>query len=710
MFFTKFSLISPVAASFIVPSLACAQAPATNSPAVLEEMVVTATRFKTDPLKVPQMIQQGDAETISRTQARTVPEMLAETPGVMVQKTSNGQGSPFLRGFTGYRTLAMVDGVRYNNSIFREGPNEYWALLDPLSVSEYELVMGPGSVLYGSDAVGGTLNLLSKDSGFQWETAGKSFAHGSAFYRYHTSENSHLGRLEAQIGRGQQYGLHLGYSQREFGDVEAADLGIQPKTGYSQWAYDVRFDAKLADKWKLTVARQQSDQDDAWRTHATIHALPFAGSSKGSDLRRSLDHARSLTYARLEGSELEGAVDNVRLTLSHRDLDESQYRIRDNSKSERSSLDLSTWGVDLQLDSETPVGHLTYGVEYYRDSVDSARSDFAADGSLDQRRIQGPVGDDSTYDLAGIYLQDVIKLGERAELTLGGRYTRATADIGAYEDPLTKESASLDKSWDETTASARLSIDLDDKERVKLFAGASQAFRAPNLSDLSRLDIARSSEIETAAADLEPEKFLTWEIGLKARGERSAFSVGYFYTDISDLIVRTPTGRVIDELNEVTKSNGAEGYVHGFEVAGEYEFTKGWTLFGNAAWQEGEADSYPTSAREMERQPISRMLPFTGTLGLRWTSNSGGIWSELACTASEKADRLNAADIADTQRIPPGGTPGYTLLTLRAGWRVNDHLEVLASLENILDEAYRVHGSGSNEPGIGASLGVKVSF
>ena len=73
-------------------------------------------------------------------------------------------------------------------------------------------------------------------------------------------------------------------------------------------------------------------------------------------------------------------------------------------------------------------------------------------------------------------------------------------------------------------------------------------------------------------------------------------------------------------------------------------------------------------------------------------------------------DRLSSGDLSDTQRIPPGGTPGYTLLSLRSGWQVNDHITVLATLENLLDEDYRVHGSGSNEPGFGATLGVKVTF
>ena len=113
---------------------------------------------------------------------RTLPEAFRELPGVHVQKTSNGQGSPFIRGFTGFRTLALIDGVRFNNSTFREGPNQYWSNIDAMSLDHLELIPGQGSVLYGSDAIGGTMNVFTRDSGFLGAEAGKRFSGGSAGY------------------------------------------------------------------------------------------------------------------------------------------------------------------------------------------------------------------------------------------------------------------------------------------------------------------------------------------------------------------------------------------------------------------------------------------------------------------------------------------------------------------------------------------------
>ena len=122
----------------------------------------------------------------------------------MVQKTAHGQGSPFLRGFTGYRTLTLIDGVRYNNSIYRDGPNEYFSLIDFNSVEQIKLLNGPAGVLYGSDVIDGTLNLQTKSSRFA--DAQRRYFRGSQDYRYSTADDSHLASTELDFGTGQRSG------------------------------------------------------------------------------------------------------------------------------------------------------------------------------------------------------------------------------------------------------------------------------------------------------------------------------------------------------------------------------------------------------------------------------------------------------------------------------------------------------------------------
>lgn len=676
------------------------------APQELPAAVITAARDESEPYEIPASAQVVGRKLLENRQARSVPESLGLLPAVAVQKTANSQGSPIIRGFTGYRTLALIDGIRYNNGIYRDGPNEYFSLIDTYAVENLELIQGPGSVLHGSDAVGGTVNVASIRSGFQEEDKGESFLHGSIAGRAQTAERSWQSRAEVDFGQGEVWGVRLGGTWKDFGDVQAADIGRQLRTGYTQQAFDVRLDYAPAENWMFTLAHRDLTLDDTWRTHATEYGVSFAGTEVGSDQRRVTDYRRSLSYARLRGTDLAGPVSSVQITASWQQLREDLDRVRSNGASERSLMEVGTLGLDAQFTSELPWGTLTWGADYYADSVDTSRTDVAADGTR-KARIQGPVADDAEYSQLGIYARQEIRLGDRTSLEAGGRFTRVEADAGRYEDPVAGE-ASLSRSWQNAVGSLRLSHQLDAADAWRVYAGVSQAFRAPNLSDLTRLGASRSDEIESAATGLDPERFTSYEIGLKHRSESLSWSLAGWHTQMEDYIISAPTGRIIDEQRQITKQNAAEGWVQGVSVDVEWEASEGLTLFGSATWIQGEADAYTGSA--IQREPVSRIPPLTVHYGVRWTSADARWWAELSGTTAAKADRLNSADQADTQRIPPGGTRGYTVLNLRAGWQATENITLYAGVENLLDEAWRTHGSGSNEPGIGGMFGVKLSF
>ena len=150
--------------------------------------------------------------------------------------------------------------------------------------------------------------------------------------------------------------------------------------------------------------------------------------------------------------------------------------------------------------------------------------------------------------------------------------------------------------------------------------------------------------------------------------------------------------------------------MQGIELALKYQFNDNWSIFCHGSYTEGEVDQFPSNEGRAVREPLSRVVPFMGSAGLRWQTSDRRVWGELVCIAASEADKLNTGERADTQRYPLAGTPGWALLTLRGGWKVNDHLSLTASLENLSDAEYRAHGSGSNEPGIGGTLGMTVGF
>jgi hemoglobin/transferrin/lactoferrin receptor protein len=234
--------------------------------------------------------------------------------------------------------------------------------------------------------------------------------------------------------------------------------------------------------------------------------------------------------------------------------------------------------------------------------------------------------------------------------------------------------------------------------------------RAPNLSDLTRFDASRSGETEIPAPDLREEKYLSFEIGSKLfLDDLGVQGYGsYHYTFIDGMIVRFPTGATLDGEPVVTKDNVGDGFVQGVELGLSWNFYGGFAAFGMFTWLEGDVDTVVNN--QISRRPMSRIQPLTGLVGVRWDSPGKKYWVEGTMLLVDGQDRLSPRDKADTQRIPPGGTPGYVVATIRGGVEVREGLHLFAAVENIGDADYRVHGSGQNEVGTNVILGADWRF
>ena len=678
---------------------------------VLDPLLVTPILRGTSRFEAPATVEEIDARTIDRRAYRTVPQSLRDVPGILLQETAHGQGSPYLRGFTGFQNVLLIDGVRLNNSVFRSGPNQYWNTVDPFSVDRMEVVMGPSSVLYGSDALGGTVQVFTKSP---WrEMAGRDGVGGRVAYRWADAESYDQARVEVFGLAGEDTAVFLGVSHKEFGDLHGgSDVGLQRNTGYDEVDADLKIESFLDPDTRLTVAHQHVEQDDVPRTHRTAFGIDWEDLTVGSDLRRDLDQDRDLTYVQLDARELDGFLgifDRVVTSVSWHEQSEERHRTRSSGAVEDQGFDVETLGFFAHFFAgDGATGRWTVGIEAYHDQVDSFLDRYSNQTAADD--IQGPVGDDATYDLFGLFVQDEIALAAGTDLVLGVRANHAAADADSVRDPVTDEKISVDDDWQSVVGSVRITHELEP-ERLRLFGGVSQGFRAPNLSDLTRFDSARTDEFEIPAPDLDPERTTTLEIGVKALDEDTSAQVVAFYTDVEDAIARVPTGDVNAEGDrEVTKDNVGDGYVLGLEVSGTQRLNEDWSLFGNLTWMAGRLDTFPTSAPVKEEDWITRGMPFTLRAGLHVEPEGEGWWAEALATYADDADRLSTRDEGDTSRIPPGGTPGYVVLDLRGGMELREDLDLTVAVENVFDEDYRVHGSGLNRPGRNLVVGLSWSF
>jgi hemoglobin/transferrin/lactoferrin receptor protein len=681
----------------------------------LDPLVITATRSSTALGDVPYSGTYFSSEDFREYTVRTLPDALRYTPGVLVQKTAHGHGSPYIRGFTGRQNLFLIDGIRFNNSTFRSGPVQYWNTVDPFSLDHFELIRSQGSVLYGSDAAGGTLNAFTKSSGFEDEAEGQLFSRGSAYYEYRSNgQGSHIGRIESQTGIGGKFGLHLGISAKEFGDIEDSAVGLMRGTGYPEQAYDARFDWAISPQTTLTVVHQDLEQDAVSRWHSTINNRGWIHgdhvTTPGTFLGRDLDQDRSLSYIRLShvDDSASAPVRRITATLSYQESSERELQTRTLVDRRLQYYEVDTLGFDLELESPLADGSLVYGLDYYRDSVDSTASRDTGAGFVFQQSNR-PVGDDSTYELFGAYAQYIRPIGESFEITGGLRYTNAKADIGTFFNPTLGTDISTEDSWNDLSASLRATYSID--ENRMFYGGISQAFRSPNLNDLTGNITSNTNITASGALGLEPENFITTELGYRQESETSGIALAVFYTDISDLIVPVPLSAAIGA--PTVNRNSGDGHIYGVELEGFWKIAPQWTLSGFASWQESQIErlSFKDTALAIEgptvQEPLSRVMPLNGSIALRWDHPAAPFWVEGRVLASATADRLTASDIADTQRFPTNGTPSYAVASIHAGYNPTENLQLTLGLENLLDDDYRNHGSGQNEPGTNAVVGVK---
>jgi hemoglobin/transferrin/lactoferrin receptor protein len=679
----------------------------------IDPLIVTADGFEQQSFDAPYVTDVISQDEIRDYGIRSVPEALKYTPGVLVQRTAHGQGSPYIRGFTGYRNLFLIDGVRLNNSIFRSGPNQYWNTIDPFSIERLEVIKGPTSVLYGSDAIGGTVNAITTSPYGYSDTDNIA---GGATVRYASNERSIGGRVELSptfVNGDNPIGVLIGGGGSDFGDLQGGrDIGRQPGTSYGQYAADIKTEFFLSDNSRLVFAHQRIRQNNVPRTHSTVDGISFEGTTVGTDLQRDLDQERELTYVQLHTDNIEGGMlDAFKIGLSYQNTNQAQDRIRANADREFDTVRVQTFGIFAQAQSEVSDDlTLTYGLDYYHDKVDTFGSDT---GSVPPTLVQGQFGDDSTYDLFGIYVQGDLDLSERMNLVLGGRWNYAAVDSDRVNNPAIPGSdptnpadiISVSDSWDAFVGSARLNYEIEP-ERLLVFGGVSQGFRAPNLTDLTGNISSNATDIEVASPGLEPEYYTAFEIGFKGQGETYGWQASYYYTLIDDQIVRFGTGNP----NEFTRGNIGDGYVNGIELDGTWKPTTQTTLFANAFWQLGEVDTIPVPGGPEVRQYIERNPPITVNIGARYDVPDSPLWVYGIVTGATDADYVTTRDAGDTQRVPPGGTPGYVTVNIGGGWNFSENMVLSVTLENITNEDYRVHGSGVNGAGFGVIATLDWTF
>lgn len=702
------------------------QEPAQEQPKEKEPIVISASPLKgVDPFTAPYSADVVSSEDLTeRRSSRTVPEALKELPTVSVQKTAHGHGSPFLRGFTGFRNLFLIDGIRLNNSIFREGPNQYWNTVDSYLIDRMEILRGPASVLYGSDSMGGTVSVFTKSRG-SFEPG--LHVGGVSILRAATAERSIAVRQEVE-GNWDNVGWLFGGTFRNYEDIMGGPgVFTQDETGYSEYSGDGKISLLLAPSMRLHVAVQSGRQFDVPRTHQTRHRIAWHGIPDGSTGDSAsvdaveFDQERDLAYVLLEWEKIGEFIDALRFSVSLHRHHEEFNRVWTDGRREFRKFTVTSPGVVLHLSSESPVGYLTYGGEFYHEDVQTGGFNFrpSAPNPGTFHLDRGDVADDAVYQSGGLFLQDEIDIGDGFLLTLGARYAWASLDAdqvalapgvvnasnGSAVDPDLSTFPSLSETYQAIVGNARVTWQAD--EHWVFFAGASQAFRAPNLDDTTSFRLRTEGQtMDLPSADLDPERALQVEGGLRVRYDRWSFGISAFHTFLEDHIRRVPFADVDGDGDiDSRKENFANGKTYGVEAQASIPLGAWLTFTAGFSWVEGYADDVDGSGNSW----LSKLNPMTAIGTLRLQPPESAWWAEVVALAVAKQDKLSPDDETDN-RIPPGGTPGFVLGTVRGGYAFNENVSLNVSVENVANVNYRFHGSGQNEPGTNVLIGMRIGY
>lgn len=610
--------------------------------------------------------------------AATLGDHLVGAAGLSIQRTGPGQAVPIVRGLIGSAVLVLVDGIRLNNAIFRPAPNQYSSLVDPWSVGSVTVVKGPGSAAFGSDALGGVVDVVSELPLFseaQWRARSR-VALGMS-----SADRSTVGHASLAAGR-EGLGLLGSVTLEDHNDLRNGEGQRLAPSAYRAWGaqlvghWDRGHAATTA--WLSLYEQPELPRTDELRAGYGQQAAAAAVWAYQPS-RRLVAHARELRRGLwgLEGLELHAAYQRI----------DDHRRIRDTGDPIELREEIVDHGVSLLARAaRTAAGtELLGGLEGTHDLVACQRLELDTEtGASEPAACRFPDG--SSMSQLGLFAEARRELGRRLGLRLGVRAGGSRLDIagdsGATVDTL---------DW-----AAELGGELRLSSTVALVGNVGRGFRAPNVNDLAGLGPRPGNRYQEPSASLGNERALGADVGVRLRRPALTTEAYVFALRHDDRIDVVPTGRMTDTGRTIVVSdNVGTTTTYGAEALAALRLEQV-ALDGAVSWVRGTKDDLGEG-----QEPADRIPPLGARLAVRWTpAPSLTLDAEVRVAAAQR--RLSMRDLEDP-RIDPTGTDGFATMAVGARYQWPS-LTIALRVENLADAQYREHGSGVDAAGIDARL------
>ena len=703
----------------------------------LEEIVVSATGWRQTTNEVPQKIVSVSTRDIALQNPQTAADLLGISGRVFIQKSQQGGGSPMIRGFATNRLLYNVDGVRMNTAIFRGGNIQNVINLDPFATERTEVLFGPGSVKYGSDAIGGVMSFSTLTPQFSLDD--KVLVSGKANLRYSTANNERTGHFDVNVGWN-KWALVTSFSSWNYGDlsqggngpddfikdfhverrgdtdvvVQQSDPLLQVPSAYSQLNFMQKVRFQPNESWDLKYGFHFSETSSYGRYdrhNRTRNNLPrYAEWDYGPQiwLMNNLNitnNRKNLFY------------DKATLILAQQNFEESRIT-RDFNDDERTTRTESVAAYSANLDMVKAAGYrnaLFYGVEWVLNDVQSVgRIDNIANGSS----VPGPSRyPQSSWQSLALYINDEYDWSDKLTLQSGLRYNilRLNADFDTTFYPFPFNSANFTN--DALTGSIG-AVYRPGKDWI-LSVNFGTAFRSPNVDDIGKVFDSEPGSVVVPNPNLQAEYAYNFDLGV-AKVFREVIKVDFsaYYTLLNNALVRRnyqlngmDSIFYDGSLSQVQAvQNAARSRVYGWQAGLEVQLPAHLFFSSDISVQIGEEELDNGTV-----SPSRHAAPLFGVsrLTYRYKALQIQIYSEYQAERSHSELAIEERSKDEIYAKDQNGNnyaPAWYTLNLKTSYQWGRRINTSIGLENITNQRYRPYSSGISGPGINLVLGLSARF
>lgn len=708
----------------------------------LGEVILSASKFAQSRKNVPQKIVGLSSQDIKRGNPQTAADLLQTSGAVFVQKSQQGGGSPLIRGFSTNRLLITLDGVRFNTAIFRGGNVQNVISIDPFAVDRTEVLLGAGSVIYGSDAVGGVMNFYTKQPKLSF--ADSLLVSGTAVARINTANNERTGHVDINLSK-EKWAFLSSVSYSDYGNQRQGSHGPNDflRTTYVQTIDGV--DTEVENENPLI---QVGSAFNSLNLMQKVRYVPNAtwDFNIGVHYATTSDYDR---YDRLIREDNDGVLrsaewfygpqkwfmtnfqinkegngryyDRAQATITYQNSQESRNDRDFNSTDffeTDENVDAFSTGLDFTKNLKNRKNKLYYGLEYIYNRVgsDGQVTDITT-GTTSNQASRYPDG--STWSSLAAYTSVQLELSPSTSLQSGLRYNQVwlNADFTDNNEffALPFEEASISTG----NFTGNIGVSHQFSKTIGLKANVGTAFRAPNIDDVGKIFDSEPGSVVVPNPDLKAEYAYNTELGFNFNfSNRIRFDVNGYYTLLDNALVRQDFN--LDGVTEIEYQgeisnvqaiqNAARAEVYGIELGLNANLSKEFKLTGQFNFTEGvEQDE------EGDYVPVRHVAPLFGNGHLIWSRNKWTLDGYVSYSG-----KFDFEDLAPSQQNSPelyaldanGNpfSPSWYTLNLSSQYVLSDQWSFTANLENITDQRYRTYSSGISAAGRNLILAATYRF